>query len=76
MKTYINETLEIKGMSEDKYEMLIDFLEDTGIDFEETEYADYTIDERTEDEKYNDWLCAMGEIQYEEQKMKELERNV
>ena len=60
MKTYINETLEIKGMSE----------EDTGIDFEETEYADYTIDERTEDEKYNDWLCAMGEIQYEEQKMK------
>ena len=34
MKTYINETLEIKGMSEDKYEMLIDFLEDTEIDFE------------------------------------------
>ena len=56
--------------------MLIDFLEDTGIDFEETEYADYTIDERTEDEKYNDWLCALGETQYEEQKMKELERNV
>ena len=56
--------------------MLIDFLEDTGIDFEETEYADYTIDERTEDEKYNDWLCDLGEIQYEEQKMKELERNV
>ena len=76
MKTYINETLEIKGMSEDKYEMLIDFLEDTGIDFEETEYADYTIDEITEDEKYNDWLCALGETQYEEQKMKELERNV
>ena len=63
-------------MSEDKYEMLIDFLEDNEIDFEETEYADYTIDERTEDEKYNDWLCAMGEIKYEEQKMKELERNV
>ena len=76
MKTYINETLEIKGMSEDKYEMLIDFLEDTGIDCEETEYADNKIDERTEDEKYNDWLCDLGEIQYEEQKMKELERNV
>lgn len=76
MKTYINETIEIKGMTEEKYDMLIEFLEDNKIDFEETEYEDYTIDERTEDEKYDDWLWTLADTQYEEQRMNELEKEI
>lgn len=76
MKTYINETIEIKGMTEEKYDMLIEFLEDNKIDFEETEYEDYTIDERTEDEKYDDWLWTLADMQYEEQRMNELEKEI
>ena len=69
MKTYINETIEIKGISEDKYEMLIDFLEDNKINYEETEFEDYTIDDRSEDEKYDDWLWTLADIHNDDVKM-------
>lgn len=73
MKTYISETIEIKNINEEKYEMLIEFLEDNKIDYEETEYEEYTIDERSEDEKYDDYLWTLSDIQYEEKRMSELE---
>ena len=73
MKTYISETIEIKNINEEKYEMLIEFLEDNKINYEETEYEEYTIDERSEDEKYDDYLWTLSDIQYEEKRMSELE---
>ena len=69
MRTFINETIEIKGMSEEKYEMLLDFLNENKIDFEETGFEDYTIDDRSEDEKYDDWLWTLADRQYEDRKL-------
>lgn len=69
MKTYITETIKIKHMSEDLYDMLKDFLEDNKIDYEELECEDYTIDERTEDEKYDDWLWTLADNHNDEDKM-------
>ena len=69
MKTYMNETIEIKGITEEKYEMLIDFLNDNKIDYEETEIEDYTIDNRTEAEKYDDWLWTLADMKNEDRKL-------
>lgn len=69
MKTFINENIEIKGMSEDKYDLLIEFLEENNIDYKETEYEEYTVDDRSEDEKYDEWLWTLADSQYEERKL-------
>lgn len=71
MKTYISETIEIKHIPNDKYEMLIDFFEDNNINYEETEYEEYTLDERSEDEKYDDWLCEQADIKHDEKMLGE-----
>ena len=75
MKNYSNNTFEIKGISQEKYDMLLDFLEDNDINYEETETEIYTVDERTEDEKYDDWLWALGERQYEEKREEQIKVN-
>lgn len=75
MKTYINETIKINHISDDLYDMLKDFLEDNKIDYEELETESYTIDERNEDEKYDDWLWTLGERQYEEKREEQIKVN-
>lgn len=71
MKTYISETIEIKHIPQDKYEMLIDLLEDNNINYDEVEYEEYTLDERSEDEKYDDWLCEQADIKHDEEMLGE-----
>lgn len=69
MKTYITETIKISHISDDLYDMLKDFLEDNKIDYEELETESYTIDERSEDEKYDEWLSSLADDYNDEVKM-------
>ena len=66
MITFYNSTIELTGVSEDKYTMLLDFLEDNKIDYEETEIEEYTIDDRSENEKYDDWLWTLADQRHDE----------
>lgn len=56
MKEYLNTTFVIKKIDSEKYDMLLDFLEDNDITFHEENAELFVIDERTEEDKYNDWL--------------------
>ena len=69
MKTLYKTKIEAQNIPEGKYDMLIDFLEANNFDYEETEFEEYTIDERTEEEKYEDWLSEQANIKYEETKL-------
>ena len=69
MRTYYSTNLEIRNISEEMYDKLIDFLEENNIDCETTNFQEYTIDERSEDEKYDDWLYTLADNQYEESKL-------
>lgn len=69
MKTLYNITLEIQNLTEEKYDMLLGLLENELIDYEQTDYEEFTIDERSEAEKYDDWLAEQADIAYEEEKL-------
>ena len=56
VKTLYNTNLQITGINEEKYNMLIDFLEDNNIAYNEDDFEEFIVDERTEDERYEDWL--------------------
>lgn len=66
MRTYFSTNIEIKNISQEKYEMLIDFLEDNNISYDTTDFEEYTIDERSEDEKYDDWLWTLADNKRQE----------
>ncbi len=66
MKTLYNSTLEFKNLTQEKYDMLIDFLEDNNLSYEETDFEEFTLDERTEEEKYEDWLSEQADIKVDE----------
>lgn len=61
MKTLYNTTLEIKNLTQEKYDLLIDLLEENNINYEETDFEEFTIDERTEEEKYDNWLSEQAD---------------
>lgn len=69
MKTLFNTTIRITNIDESAYDKLIDFLEDNFRNYEETDFEEFTVDERTEDEKYNDWLWEQADIMNEEVKL-------
>ena len=71
MKTFYDTTIEIKHLDEAKYDMLIDFLEGNNIDYEETDYEEYEVDNRSESEKYEDWLSNRADEIHDEQKIEE-----
>ena len=71
MKTLYNTNLQITGISEEKYNMLIDFLEDNNVAYNEDDFEEFIVDERTEDEKYEDWLWDQTDIRYDEKMMEE-----
>lgn len=66
MKTYFSTNLEIKQIDQEQYDKLIEFLEDNNINFDTTDFEEYTIDERSEDEKYDDWLWTMADDKRQE----------
>ena len=66
MRTYFSTNIEIKNISQEKYDMLIDFLEDNDISYDTTDFEEYTIDERSEDEKYDDWLWTLADDKRQE----------
>lgn len=63
MKEFYNITLELERLDKDKYDMLMDFLQDNDIEYDETDFAEYTIDNRSEQQKYDDWLWEQADIQ-------------
>lgn len=66
MKTFYSTTLEVNNITQEKYDMLIDFLEANNISYNENDFEEYTIDERTDDEKYDDWLWTLADNKKEE----------
>ena len=66
MKTLYNTKIELKNLTQEKYDMLIDFLEDNNLSYEETDFEEFTLDERTEEEKYEDCLSEQADIKVDE----------
>ena len=71
MKEFYNTTIKIENLDEAKYDMLMDFLQDNNMNYEETDFEEFVIDERTEDEKYQDWLSDEADAHNEEKWMEE-----
>ena len=69
MKTLYNTKISIEAIDGNKYDMLIEFLEDSNIPYREEDFEEYEIDERTEDEKYEDWLAEQADELYEDRKL-------
>lgn len=69
MKTLFNTKLEINNIDKSKYDMLMDFLEDKNINYYENDFEEFIIDERSEDEKYEDWLCEQADMINDERKL-------
>ena len=61
MKELYNTKLELKNLDKSKYDLIIDFLEDNSINYDETDFEEFTIDNRSEDEKYQDWLWEQAD---------------
>ena len=66
MRTYFSTVLEINQISQEKYDMLIEFLEDNNINYDTTDFEEFTIDERSESEKYDDYLWTLADDRYSE----------
>ena len=66
MKTYFSTVLEINQISQEKYDMLIEFLEDNNINYDTTDFEEFTIDERSESEKYDDYLWTLADERHDE----------
>jgi hypothetical protein len=62
MKEIYNTTISIEKINKEKYDMLMDFLQDNDIEYEETDFEEYTIDNRSEQQKYDDWLWEQADI--------------
>ena len=69
MKEYVNLTLNIMHLETNVYEKLMDFLEDNNISYNEHDIDLYTIDERSEDEQYEDWLSEQADLYNDEKWM-------
>lgn len=69
MKTFYNTTFEIRNLNETKFNLLIDFLEDNNIDYEQTDFEEFEIDKRSEQEKYDDWLSEQADLHNDNVKM-------
>ena len=69
MKTLFNTTIRITNLDESKYTKLIDFLEDGYTTYEEIDFEEFTIDERTEEEKYDDWKWEQADSYNDDVKM-------
>ena len=66
MTTFFSTVLEITQISQEKYDMLIEFLEDNNINYDTTDFEEFTIDERSEDEKYDDYLWTLADERHDE----------
>lgn len=71
MKELYNTTLEIKNLDKVKYDLLIEFLDDNYINYEETDFEEFIIDNRTEEEKYEDYLSQRADMINDERKLEE-----
>ena len=69
MKTYYNVNLEIKNIDTNLYDMLIEFLDDSNIQYEQTDFEEFEIDKRSEEEKYEDWLSEQADLHNDMVKM-------
>ena len=69
MKTMYNTIIRLNNLDENTYTKLIDFLEENIPHYEETDFEEFTIDERSEEEKYNDWLWEQADQYNDEIKM-------
>ena len=66
MRTYFSTVLEINQISQEKYDMLIEFLEDNNINYDTTDFEEFTIDDRSESEKYDDYLWTLADERHDE----------
>ena len=66
MKELYNTNLALERLTKEQYDMLIDFLEDNRMTYKENDFEEYYLDERTEDEKYEDWLSEQADLHNDE----------
>lgn len=66
METYFSTVLEITQINQEKYDLLIEFLEDNNINYDTTDFEEYTIDTRSDSEKYDDWLWTLADERHDE----------
>lgn len=69
MEIRYNVWLAVKNLSEERYDMLFNFLEETGIDYQIEDESDYEVDTRSEQQKYDDWLQEQADLHNDEVKM-------
>ena len=69
MRTLFNAKIDIQNIDMSKYDMLIDFLEDNNIHYDITDFEEFEIDERSEEEKYQDWLSEQADLHNDNVKM-------
>lgn len=62
MKTLYSTNLLLDNLTKEKYDKLLDFLENNNITYNEKEFEEYIIDTRTEEEKYEDWLSEQADV--------------
>lgn len=72
MKTLYDITIDINHIIPEKYNLLIDFLEMNNIDYDETDFEELEIDNRSESEKYEDWLADKADEIHDEQMIEEI----
>lgn len=69
MKSYFNTTISVEHIDESTYDKLIEFLENNMPNYNETDFEEFVIDERSEEEKYQDWLDEQADIYNDEVKL-------
>ena len=69
IKDMRNITFQMNNLDEEEYNLLIDFLEDHYINYEETDIEEYQLDTRTEEEKYDNWLSEQADLHNDNVKM-------
>lgn len=69
MKTLYNTKLFITNLTWEQYTMLIDFIEEHKINYDETDFEEFTLDTRSDIEKYDDWLSEQADLHNDDVKM-------
>jgi hypothetical protein len=69
MKTLYNTKLSITNLTWEQYTMLIDFIEEHKINYDETDFEEFTLDTRSDIEKYDDWLSEQADLHNDDVKM-------
>ena len=67
MITMYNTTITMQHLTKEDYDKLIDFIEENHYDYYEDDFEEFILDDRSESEKYQDWLCEQADIEHDKE---------